>query len=91
MPRVNTLDRRQSHNITWELCDMPSVTDFDPDNNLNTATAQRIVEDTNQRHNREAPHHNVDALTNNTAMRLNIPRSNLDARPSPSLFCMLPQ
>ena len=75
MPRLITLDKRQNHSLWWEIYDDP---DIDRDNNFNASNICRIIDDTNDRHNREAPHHGVNTLTRSASMSLNIPLTNLE-------------
>ena len=70
-----TLDKRQTHVLYVEQCKELLL---DPNNNFDPTTIWRILDDTNHRHNLAAPDHNVNTLTNNAAMRLNVPRANLE-------------
>ena len=76
MPVLATLDRRQANNTTFALTELP---EFDPNNDFNKTIIESIVEDTNERHNREAPHHNVTTLVANAYAKLCIATSNLAA------------
>lgn len=76
MPALNTLDRRQNAAVHWRLTEQRDV---DPNNDFDMTTIIRIVDDTNQRHNREAPHRNVGTLVANAYNKLCIATSNLAA------------
>jgi hypothetical protein len=69
-------DRRQNATAYWRLTEQRDV---DPNNDFNMTTITRIIDDTNQRHNREAPHRNVKTLVANAYNKLGIATSNLAA------------
>ena len=75
MPRLITLDKRQNHSLWWEIYDDELI---DPSNNFDANNIRRIIEDTNDRHNRKAPQHGVNTLTRNASMSLKIPLTNLE-------------
>ena len=75
MPRLITLDKRQNHSIWLELYDDELI---DLNNNFDANNIRRIIEDTNDRHNREAPRHGVTTLTRNASDSLKIPLTNLE-------------
>jgi hypothetical protein len=75
MPRLITLDKRQNHSIWFELYDEKLI---DLNNNFDANNIRRIIEDTNDRHNREAPRHGVTTLTRNASDGLKIPLTNLE-------------
>ena len=75
MPRLITLDKRQNHSLWWEIYDDELI---DLSNNFDASNIRRIIEDTNDRHNRDAPRHGVNTLTRNASMILNIPLTNLE-------------
>jgi hypothetical protein len=52
---------------------------MDPNNDFDKTTIINIIDDTNQRHNREAPHRNVKTLVANAYNKLCIATSNLAA------------
>ena len=76
MPVLATLDRRQANNTTFALTEL---LEFDPNNDFNKTIIESIVEDTNERHNREAPQHGVTTLVANAYSKLCIATSNLAA------------
>ena len=76
MPFMNTLDLRQNNPAYWRLTNLP---DMDPNNDFDKTTIINIIDDTNQRHNREAPHRNVKTLVANAYNKLCIATSNLAA------------
>jgi hypothetical protein len=49
MPRLITLDKRQNHSLWWEIYDDELI---DLNNNFDANNIRRIIEDTNDRHNR---------------------------------------
>ena len=75
MPRLITLDKRQNHPIWFELYDENLI---DLNNNFDANNIRRIIEDTNDRHNREALQHGVNTLTRNASNSLKIPLTNLE-------------
>jgi hypothetical protein len=75
MPRLITLDKRQNHSIWFELYDETLI---DLNNNFDANNIRRIIEDTNDRHNREAPRHGVTTLSRNASEGLKIPLTNLE-------------
>ena len=75
MPRLITLDKRQNHSIWFELSDEELI---DLNNNFDANNIRRIIEDTNDRHNREAPRHGVTTLTRNASDGLKIPLTNFE-------------
>jgi hypothetical protein len=75
MPRLITLDKRQNHSIWFELYDEELI---DLNNNFDANNIRRIIEDTNDRHNREAPRHGVTTLSRNASEGLKIPLTNLE-------------
>jgi hypothetical protein len=75
MPRLITLDKRQNHSIWFELYDENLI---DLNNNFDANNIRRIIEDTNDRHNREAHRHGVTTLTRNASEGLKIPLTNLE-------------
>jgi hypothetical protein len=75
MPRLITLDKRQNHSLWWEIYDDELI---DLNNNFDANNIRRIIEDTNDRHNREAPRHGVTTLTRNASNDLKIPLTNLE-------------
>ena len=75
MPRLITLDKRQNHSLLYKLYDDEVI---DLNNNFNANNIRRIIEDTNDRHNREAPQHGVDTLTRSASNSLKIPLTNLE-------------
>jgi hypothetical protein len=75
MPRLITLDKRQNHSLLYELYDDEVI---DLSNNFNANNIRRIIEDTNDRHNREAPQHGVNTLTCSASNSLKIPLTNLE-------------
>ena len=76
MPALHTLDRRQSCDIYFTLTELP---EFDPNNNFNKTIVETIIEDTNDRHNREAHLHGVTTLVASACTKLGIASSNLTA------------
>jgi hypothetical protein len=75
MPRLITLDKRQNHSIWFELYDENLI---DLNNNFDANNIRRIIEDTNDRHNRAAPQHGVTTLTRNASDGLKIPLTDLE-------------
>jgi len=75
MPRLITLDKRQNHSIWFELYDENLI---DLNNNFDANNIRRIIEDTNDRHNREAIRHGVTTLTRNASDGLKIPLTNVE-------------
>ena len=75
MPRLITLDKRQNHSIWFELYDENLI---DLNNNFDANNIRRIIEDTNDRHNREAPRHGVTTLSRNASDGLKIPLTNVE-------------
>ena len=75
MPRLITLDKRQNHSLWWEIYDDELI---DLSNNFDANNIRRIIEDTNDRHNRDAPRHGVNTLTRNASNSLKIPLTNLE-------------
>ena len=75
MPRLITLDKRQNHSLWYELYDDEVI---DLNNNFNANNIRGIIEDTNDRHNREAPQHGVNTLTRSASNSLKIPLTDLE-------------
>ena len=75
MPRLITLDKRQNHSLLYELYDDEVI---DLNNNFNANNIRRIIEDTNDRHNREARQHGVNTLTRSASNSLKIPLTDLE-------------
>ena len=75
MPRLITLDKRQNHLLWWELHNDPLI---DRNNDFDANNIRRIIADTNDRHNREAPRHGVTTLSRNASEGLKIPLTNLE-------------
>ena len=74
MPRLITLDKRQNHSLWWEIYD-DELIDL---NNFDANNIRRIIEDTNNRHNRESLQHGENTLTRNASNSLKIPLTNLE-------------
>jgi hypothetical protein len=74
MPQMHTLDRRAHLNFYLEATNEPT---FDPDGHFDKDVITRIVDDTTDRHNREAPVNNVDTLTKNASNALRIAITNM--------------
>jgi hypothetical protein len=74
LPQMHTLDRRNNLNFYLEATNEPT---FDPDGHFDKDVITRIVDDTTDRHNREAPVNNVDTLIKNASNALRIALTNM--------------
>ena len=76
MPTIHTLDRRHGGILYFGLINGGII---DPNNDFDKTTIEMILEDTNQRHNREAVNKNVTTLVANAYKHLCIATSNVAA------------
>ena len=73
---MHTLDRRTGEIVYLNLINESTL---DPNKNFDKTVIETILDDTNQRHNREAVHKNVNTLVANAYKRLCIATSNVTA------------